>query len=103
MEAGERTYDRKWVDLQDKNRITCKDLKRFAIAEDEQTHAPMPADSPNTLFGYFAAEKGYPVWAFDAVAAFLHAVEQNMKCYMKPPQEWIDMVVPEDTQGMQSA
>jgi hypothetical protein len=95
VEQGTRIFQHKWVDSREKSRITCKDLKRFAIAEDEQTHAPTPADTSNSLFDYYAAEKGYPVFAFDAVAAFLHAMEQNDKCYMELPQEWIDMVAPE--------
>ena len=50
-DAGEsRVYDHRWVDTRDKSRITCKDLKRFAIDPDEQIHSPTPTDWANNLF-----------------------------------------------------
>eukprot|EP00974_Lingulodinium_polyedra_P032237 3104814-Lingulodinium_polyedra.AAC.1 len=50
------------------------------------THCPTPSKAAIGVLEAIAVKYGYPIYYFDAVAAFPHADEQE-EVFLRPPEE----------------
>ena len=92
--AGTRIYDHRWVDTDDKSRLTCKDLKRYSKEAEIEVQCPTSLAYINNCFDYYIVVFDFEMLLFNSVRAVLHAAEQHNNCYMHAPQDWHDKMRP---------